>query len=164
MVFARVDIAASVTLLAHSPDYERSWLLIHADSGPHLLGCWCRPPCHREIDSITAVRNICSELTLLQVVREPTRGNNLLDLVLTDVPGIHTSVEPAIADHRVVMASLDLKAPVGAEGARQVWDFNRAVWCKMREIITDQDWSFVDSASPTESVGRMNFIINQAAQ
>ena len=44
IVFAHVNVGASVTLLAHSSTHERSWLRIYTESRPHLLGCWYRPP------------------------------------------------------------------------------------------------------------------------
>ena len=43
-MFARSDIAASVTHLENSQFDERVWVTLHSARGPYLLGCWCRPP------------------------------------------------------------------------------------------------------------------------
>ena len=49
---------------------------------------------------------LCSEHGLQQIVREPTRERNLLDLVLIDLCDFAKSiVVPQIADHRVVEVS-----------------------------------------------------------
>ena len=52
MCFAAASISAQVTLCEHSADYERSWLTIHSEIGPILLGVWYRPPVRGEVGSI----------------------------------------------------------------------------------------------------------------
>ena len=42
---------------------------------------------------------LCDQFGLLQLVREPTREQYLLDLFLSDLPEIRMKVLPAIADH-----------------------------------------------------------------
>ena len=54
----------------------------------------------------------CIELGLRQTVREPTRGANLLDLVLTDLDGIvKIKVLGSLADHRSILCELRLATP-----------------------------------------------------
>ena len=54
----------------------------------------------------------CLELGLRQIVREPTRGANLLDLVLTDLDGlVKTKVLGSLDDHRSVLLELRLATP-----------------------------------------------------
>ena len=54
LCFAAASISAQVILCEHSADYERSWLTIHSEIGPILLGVWYRPPVRGEVGSITA--------------------------------------------------------------------------------------------------------------
>ena len=54
LCFVAASISAQVTLCEHSADYERSWLTIHSEIGPMLLGVWYRPPVRGEVGSITA--------------------------------------------------------------------------------------------------------------
>ena len=71
--------------------------------------------------------NISREEGLKQMVRVPTRGEYLLDLVLTDVGDMtKISVLPNLADHCVVC--IDMIVVIGrTEGTlRDVWDFRRA--------------------------------------
>ena len=55
--------------------------------------------------------SICKEIGLTQLIREPTRGEHLLDFVLSSVPVMQTEVFPTIADHKPVMATLKLSVP-----------------------------------------------------
>ena len=50
--------------------------------------------------------NVSVEEGLKQLVKEPTRYEYLLDLVLTDIPGTCTKVGGKIRDHRYVMTTL----------------------------------------------------------
>ena len=59
----------------------------------------------------TELRNVCYDLNLEQRVSKPARGEYRLDLVLTDVPRLHVSVLPKIADHNIVLASLEISTP-----------------------------------------------------
>ena len=52
-MFAKAGFEQSIVLLADSPSDERSWCIVHADSGPLLLCLWYRPPCSGEIASIS---------------------------------------------------------------------------------------------------------------
>ena len=46
VVFALEKLAHRVTLL------ERSWVIMHSDHGPYVIGCLYRPPAPSEVDSI----------------------------------------------------------------------------------------------------------------
>ena len=50
----------------------------------------------------------CDFHGLIQMVREPTRNEYLLDLALTDMPGASVKVLPQIADHKAVLLQLPL--------------------------------------------------------
>ena len=72
---------------------------------------------------------LCGEYGLRECVREPTRENHLLDLVLTDMDtAVACEVLPEISDHRVILATLQLSAPVETAVDRVCWDFGRADW------------------------------------
>ena len=72
------------------------------------------------------MRLAAAHMGLKQVVSQPTRGNHLLDLVLTDVPGTTTRVLPRIADHCVVEASVPLPVPQQEVVLREGWKFGTA--------------------------------------
>ena len=56
MVFALDKVAHKVTHLESSTVAERSWVIVHSDHGPYVIGCWYRPPTPGEIDSIRSLR------------------------------------------------------------------------------------------------------------
>lgn len=58
------------------------------------------------------LQDICVAEGITQCVHEPTRGDYLLDSVLSDMPDcMTTSVLPPITDHRVVMAKVMIDQP-----------------------------------------------------
>jgi hypothetical protein len=109
----------------------------------------------------TELRNRCYNMNLEQKVTRPTRGKYLLDLVLTDVPSIRTS-GVGIADHIVVLASIELLAPKGPVGERVVLDHAKADWDRLSEELFDKDWTFIDRSSPTEGVDKLNNTLLEA--
>ena len=88
------------------------------------------------------LHGFCSERGLQQHVREPTRGDYLLDLVISDVgPLIRTKVVPGIADHSGVLCTMSCPVPVAVAVQREVLLFGRAKWKELRQAIENHDWS-----------------------
>ena len=54
------------------------------------------------------LRTVCVDSGLKQLVHGPTRGDYLLDLVLSDCEGVKCKKLPQIADHSLILAELDL--------------------------------------------------------
>ena len=52
--FVADAFSTQVILCEHGGEYERSWLTIHSEIGPVLLGVWHRSPCNGEVGSIKA--------------------------------------------------------------------------------------------------------------
>ena len=68
---------------------------------------------HSPADTLEGERlhSICKVNGLKQLVSEPTRGPNVLDLALTSLSGaVKASVVPAIADHKCVLVSVSMPA------------------------------------------------------
>ena len=57
------------------------------------------------------LQNACNDIGLQQKVTKQTREDHLLDLVLTNVPGVRTKILTAISDHKLVVAELPFKVP-----------------------------------------------------
>ena len=90
------------------------------------------------------------------MVRVPTRGEYLLDLVLTDVGDMtKISVLPNLADHCVVC--IDMTVVIGRPGGtlRDVWDFRRADWDRLKVAIKECRWGeMLNEAHFDESVDK----------
>ena len=71
---------------------------------------------------------------LVQMVEEPTRGPNTLDLILTNNPSRfpRTVVIPGLSDHDVVFAEVDLQAATNKQKPRHIPLYRKANWDTMR--------------------------------
>ena len=87
------------------------------------------------------LKDICDAAGLKQLVREPTRKKNLLDLVLTTMHDIaKVTVLGSISDHRAVLCEAKLELPTCIEIEREVWDYRRADWTGLKEALGAFDW------------------------
>ena len=183
-LYALDGFELTIVHVGDSTTDERSWHIIHSDSGPVLLCVWYRPPMYGEVESIRRfeqefqeyskravsaivvgdmnvhnvewltfsngtkpegreLENVCSETGLVQLVRGPTRGDHLLDLVLSDFgSGIRSKVTPGIHDndHRGVLTTVSITVQASEPVRRKVYDYNKADWDKLRKTLADKDW------------------------
>ena len=86
------------------------------------------------------LHTICKEHSLKQLVREPTRGPNLLDLVLSSLHASKVAVLPKIADHNALLINIDLPAPRTTFTERTVWDFKFADWEGLNTSLSTVDF------------------------
>ena len=89
------------------------------------------------------LESVCCSLGLKQHVKEPTRGNHLLDLVLSNfVSGVTCKVTPGIKedDHDGVLAIVKVSIPAAQPVRRQVYDFKKANWKLLKQKLSDTDW------------------------
>ena len=86
--------------------------------------------------------SICRETGLKQCVRDPTRKNHLLDLVMSDVSEwLKVQVLPEISDHRVVSIDVDVAVSMTPEIVRDVWDFAKADWQSLKHELSAVNWA-----------------------
>ena len=75
-----------------------------------------------------------------QLVTEPTRRPNLLDLALSSLRcAVSASVVPAIADHKGVLVTVGLPTPRIHIIERSVWDYKKADWNALQEALSKFD-------------------------
>ena len=81
---------------------------------------------------------------LWQLVDFPTRGKNILDLVLTTSPTkvqhIHRFNDIICTDHKLISFELDLKVPKRTKTKRVVYNFKRADWSGLKETLRNTTW------------------------
>ena len=74
-------------------------------------------------------------------MKEPSRKQYLLDLVLSNIPElVKVSVLPEISDHRVVNIEINAVMSISPEVQRTVWVFAKADWDKMRDMLRATPW------------------------
>ena len=75
----------------------------------------------RETAEGFALASQSAELGLRQMVRAPTRGPYLLDLVPSGLEDIDIQVQPGLSDHIIVSVDLRIAVPKATHVSRQVW-------------------------------------------
>ena len=92
------------------------------------------------------------EFGLRQIVKEPTRNNYLLDLVLTHHDKVKVSVHGALADHK----SLLIEVPDAVERKifkpRTVFHYSHANWPEMERILGNKSWQSLYEGSVDDAV------------
>ena len=90
--------------------------------------------------------------------REPTRGQNLLDLFCCNKPSLVKSITsiPGISDHNIVLADCKLKPSIITKPQRKIYQWSKADWRSLREQTVVFAEDFLASAT-TRSVNE-NYI------
>ncbi len=85
-----------------------------------------------------------TQLGLFQLVNEPTRQKNILDLILTDSPGFtnEITINPPIknSDHNTIIFLIDyVDKPINIL-PRKIYKYDKADWDKIRENLKNIKW------------------------
>ena len=93
-----------------------------------------------------ALRDVACSHGWEERVRKPTRGDYLLDLVLTDLgTAVKTKVLAGVSDHRIVLGTVDVAVRGQEATSREVFDFGKASWANIRKRFRDEDWDGIFS-------------------
>ena len=84
------------------------------------------------------------ESDLFQLVNKPTRGDNILDLVLSTTENLvnNVNVGPVFStsDHRIITYNIVTKVTPLKNSKEKVPDYQRANFTKLRSLLNDVDW------------------------
>jgi len=89
----------------------------------------------------TDLKVLCDNFGILQLVKEPTRGDYLLDLFLTDMACCAIQVLPKIADHKAILAKIPMPKVQQQKSSRYVWLLNKANWTGLEKDLQEIDWA-----------------------
>ena len=108
-----------------------------------------------------ALHRTCMNFGLREIVRQPTRGKYLLDVILTDLGEATTSVKvlPAIADHNVVLGIFSFKMDSFTCSPRTVWNYRTADWAGLNNELSEMDFSFMNAVSTSSSADTFTNIL-----
>ena len=98
------------------------------------------------------MKTFCDFHGLLQIVRQPTRNDYLLDLAITDIGGAKADILSYIADHKGVLVKLSLTAVSETEIKREVWDLKNADWKALHKELSEMDWSSLKKGTAEDAV------------
>ena len=77
---------------------------------------------------------------MVQLVREPTRHQYLLDLIRTDIAGAKASVGPYIADHKFCIAKVPMPKVTCLTAQVQRFNTLKANWTALEQALSSADW------------------------
>ena len=109
------------------------------------------------------MKDVCKDEGLRQLVRKPTRGDYLLDLVITDIELAIVAVLSKLADHAVLMVRLNLGMQECSSHQRKVWVFSKADWVRLKEDFSSCDWSFLETLDADEGADRLTDLVLSSA-
>ena len=89
----------------------------------------------------STLKEICDDFALQEIVRQPTRGEYLLDLCLTDLEDSKCVTLPEIADHKALLFSVKLPMPKSLIIKREAWHFKGAAWHNLRCELRAWSWA-----------------------
>ena len=99
----------------------------------------------------------CASHHLTQLVTNPTRGDNTLDLILSDFPAnrpatIYPTPPPlGRSDYAVVITEFCVQPWQEVPTTRCVWDYKAADWNRMRACLRQTNWTDIITANPKHS-------------
>ena len=91
-----------------------------------------------------SLRNICRRQGLQQLIEKPTKGDNLLDLVLTDVTGVKYEITSELGDHSAILYHSNIKVPRTATIKRPRWQYHKADWDGLKTTLNSIRWEILD--------------------
>ena len=88
---------------------------------------------------------ILDDFNLVQIVTEPTRHENVLDLILTSNPILVSKVEclPGLSNHDIVLAEVAIKPAQTKQKRKKIHLYNKADWTTFRSKLTDYQAKFL---------------------
>ena len=86
------------------------------------------------------LKTFCDSFGLLQLVSTPTRQEYLLDLFLTDMPGVIVKVGSYIADHKSICAHIPIPEIKCQSITRYGFHLSRADWPALESALDAFDW------------------------
>ncbi|CAE8584050.1 unnamed protein product [Polarella glacialis] len=112
-----------------------------------------------------ALFGFCSRFGFVECVRKPTRGDYLLDLVLSDIDcRITTEVLPQICDHKLVLSSIGMSVPSSISVTRECWIFAKADWTSLQAVFSDTNWvNILGTSDASQMADRLvNYVLGVA--
>ena len=101
--------------------------------------------------------NCLGDYGLAQLVKEPTRGNNVLDLFITNIESLitKTHVIPGISDHDAVFVEGNISPIINKQRQRLIPLYNQGDWDGLRAHMSNFADRFVSSNDTESSVNEL---------
>ena len=86
--------------------------------------------------------DILSDNFLTPMVLQPTRGNNILDLVLTNKSDVICDAEVGepISDHNIITINVNVHPYHRKSSERKFYDYKKADWSRLNQLFEHIPW------------------------
>lgn len=93
--------------------------------------------------------DLCLMFNFAQMVSMPTRGANILDLVLVSTPDLVKSIQcvDGVSDHKTLLIGLSIPIPTRQPLNKYIRDYNKADFPKINDELADFHETFFHSAA-----------------
>jgi hypothetical protein len=83
--------------------------------------------------------NILDDHGLTQLVQEPTRNKNTLDLLITNYPSkiLRIDITRGISDHDIIYAEMNMNSAINTQKPRKILIYRKAKWDSMKEDVSN---------------------------
>jgi hypothetical protein len=99
---------------------------------------------HTESELKNNLINLCNTNNLHQLIKDPTRENNILDLLITDAPNYYmsTGVIPSLPnlDHDAIFGNLVFSYNKSGSCIRRVWQYDRGDYTSLNNLYSNTSW------------------------
>ena len=106
---------------------------------------------HRESELGLKLVQLFESYSLTQLINTPTRGENVLDLMVTDAPAYFTDVsildEISGLDHKIIYGCLAILRQKPKQISRKIWLYNQGNYEFFNDILLAMDWDNLFSLS-----------------
>ena len=114
------------------------------------------------------LEEVCAGHGLIQHVDQATRGQNTLDLVISNMHcQVETQTLPPLgrSDHCVVVSDFHgLNVHSEQPSTRKVWRYNKADWSRLRHFLQQSEWTSILSHHPEEACKRLTAQIQEGME
>lgn len=99
---------------------------------------------HRDSELGLRLFNLVKSLNLFQLITQPTRNNNLLDLLITDSPGYFMDIDSLPPfdnlDHNIIYGMFKVVHPKRQPIQRKIWQYNLGNFARLNNLLLLHDW------------------------
>ena len=140
--------------------------VIIADFNHRTIDCDIPRAEHADQEFLEAVQ----DCYLTQHVREPTRGENILDLIISTEEHMieDTTILPPLSnsDHNVISFSLIVEERLSENSTIKIVDYNKADWEGIRDVLGRVEWDewITDNATTEENLETFTTILESACR
>ena len=99
---------------------------------------------------------IVRDFNLTQIVKEPTRENNILDLIFTTNPDLVKDIQihPGMSDHEIVMCEMDIQIRLHQKPPRSVYAFSKGNMNGIKSDLKEYNETFEKQTTYSQDVNK----------